>query len=97
VPAVTLAAGCLLGFALGSARAPGQPERDAPTRPPATRPAAPPPTPVVPSFASPACLETAARADELIELLVTNRHRRVPDLLVAYTVASRQCRRDASP
>jgi hypothetical protein len=52
---------------------------------------------VVRPAASSACLETARRADELIDLLITNRRSRAADLLVAYTVASRQCRKDASP
>jgi hypothetical protein len=52
---------------------------------------------VVRPTASSACLETATRADELIDLLVKNRRGRAADLLVAYTIASRQCRRDASP
>jgi hypothetical protein len=52
---------------------------------------------VVRPAASPACLETAKRADELIDLLITNQRSRAADLLVAYTVASRQCRRDTSP
>jgi hypothetical protein len=52
---------------------------------------------VVRPVASPACLETAKRADELIELLISNQRSRAADLLVAYTVANRQCRKDASP
>jgi hypothetical protein len=49
------------------------------------------------SVASSACLETASRGDEIIDLLVRNRRERAADLLAAYTIASRQCRRDASP
>jgi hypothetical protein len=53
---------------------------------------------VVRNYASPACLETARRADRLIELLIRNqRTTQVERLLVAYTVAARQCRQDASP
>ena len=44
-----------------------------------------------------ACLETARRADEIIHLFIANKRQRASDLLVAYSVASRQCRRDASP
>jgi hypothetical protein len=50
---------------------------------------------VVPS--TPACLETARRADELIRLLTANRRDDAARRLVPYTVASRQCRRDAAP
>ncbi|HYT24985.1 MAG TPA: hypothetical protein VEP73_00675 [Actinomycetota bacterium] len=96
VPAATLAVGMVLGFALGSARAGREPAGAAAARPPTTRPA-PPTSVVVRPSASPACLETATRGDRLIELLVTNQRDKVADLLVAYTVASRQCRRDASP
>jgi hypothetical protein len=97
-PAVTLAVGLVLGFALGSTRAGGEPTSVMATRAPATRPPAAPMTSiVVRRTASSACLETAARADQLIELLVRNRRSEAADLLVAYTVASRQCRRDASP
>jgi len=98
VPAVTLAVGVVLGFALGSARAGGEPATITATRSPATQPPRAPVTSiVVRPTASSACLETARRADELIQLLVTNRRRRAAEVLVAYTVASRQCRRDASP
>jgi hypothetical protein len=63
------------------------------------------PAPAIPSStsavaqpaASPACLEAASRADGLIDLLRAGRRDRAADLLVAYTVASRQCRHDASP
>jgi hypothetical protein len=47
--------------------------------------------------ASSACLETARRADEVTNLLITNRRSRAAEVLVAYTVPSRQCRRDAAP
>jgi hypothetical protein len=95
-PAVTLAVGLALGFVLGSGRAGGGPAAAtlAPTAPPATAPAT---SVVVRPTASSACLETAERADRLIHLLVRNRRREAADLLVAYTVASRQCRRDAAP
>jgi hypothetical protein len=96
--AVTLTAGFAGGFALGSVRAGGEPAAVTATSAPAAKP---PPAPVtsivVRRAASSACLETATRADQLIELLVRNRRREAADLLVAYTVATRQCRRDASP
>lgn len=97
-PAVTLAVGLAAGLALGSARAGGEPPSASPARSSATQPAPAPPTSVVVRpTASSACLETARRADQLIELLIRNRRGKAADLLVAYTVASRQCRRDASP
>jgi hypothetical protein len=97
-PAVTLAVGLLLGFALGSARADGGPTSAKATSSPVTQPAPTPASSVVTRpTASSACLETARRGDQIIHLLVTNRRSRAADLLVAYTVASRQCRRDASP
>jgi hypothetical protein len=98
-PAVTLAVGLAAGFALGSARAGGEPPSAPPARSSATQPAptSPPTLVVVRPTASSACLETARRADQLIELLIRNRRGKAADLLVAYTVASRQCRRDASP
>jgi hypothetical protein len=58
---------------------------------------APPASVVVQRTATSACLETARRADEIIQLFATNQRERAADLLVAYGVASRQCRRDASP
>jgi hypothetical protein len=98
VPAVTLAVGLVLGFALGSAQAGGEPSSVTATGALATRPPAAPVTSiVVRPTASSACLETATRADQLIELLVRNRRSEAAEVLVAYTVASRQCRRDASP
>jgi hypothetical protein len=33
----------------------------------------------------------------LIDLLIRNQRRQVEDLLVAYTVAAQQCRKDATP
>jgi hypothetical protein len=97
-PAVTLAVGMVLGFAMGSVRSGGEPTRAPATRAPAAQPAQPPQTSVVVRpAASSACLETARRGDQLIGLLTTNQRSRAADLLVAYTVASRQCRKDASP
>ena len=88
----------VLGFALGSARSGGEPAGATVARPPATRPAPAPVTSVtVRSVATPACLEAASRGDEIIDLLVKNRRGRAADLLGAYTIASRQCRRDAAP
>jgi hypothetical protein len=96
--AVTLVVGMVLGFALGSARSGGTPADTTLARPPATRPApAPVTSATVRSVASPACVETATRGDEIIDLLVKNRRGRAADLLGAYIIASRQCRRDASP
>jgi hypothetical protein len=98
VVAVTLAVGMVLGFAVGSTRSAGEPSGAPTTRALTTRPVeALPTSTVVRPAASAACLETAKRADELINLLITNQRSRAADLLVAYTVASRQCRRDASP
>ena len=100
VPALTLAVGALLGFVLGSTRASRQPTGPAPTSSPSpsTRLAIPPSTRVVVRhYASPACLEAARRGDRLIDLLIRNQRRQVEDLLVAYTVAAQQCRKDATP
>jgi hypothetical protein len=100
VPALTLAVGALLGFVLGSTRASRQPTGPAPTSSPSpsTRLAIPPSTRVVVRhYASPACLEAARRGDHLIDLLIRNQRRQVEDLLVAYTVAAQQCRKDATP
>jgi hypothetical protein len=98
--ALTLAVGAVLGFALGTAQADRQPATAAPTSAPAptTRPAPPPSTKVVVrNYSSPACLETVQRADRLIELLIRNQRTRIERLLVAYTVAARQCRQDSTP
>ena len=93
-PAVTLVVGLVLGLALGSGRLGGAPGSVPSARPSATRP---PPAPatsiVVRPTASSACLETARRADEVINLLINNRRSRAAEVLVAYTIASRQCRR----
>jgi hypothetical protein len=98
--AVTLAVGGVLGFAVGSARSGSDPMSASATRAPAPPPAQATRTPVVVvarPTASSACLETARRGDQLIGLLVSKQRSRAADLLVAYTVASRQCRKDASP
>jgi hypothetical protein len=101
-PALTLAVGLALGFALASTRVDREPTPSpavpaTATSSPATQPApAPPPSVVVRRIASSACLETARRGDELIALLDRNRRTEAADLIVAYTVASRQCRKDAS-
>jgi cytochrome c-type biogenesis protein CcmH/NrfG len=98
VAVATLAVGVALGFAMGYTRAGVEPASAQPTTPPATQPASPPSTSVVVQpVASPACLETARRGDEIIALLNRGLRSRAADLLVAYTIASRQCRRDASP
>jgi hypothetical protein len=90
VPALTLVVGAALGFAVGGVPTPSPAT--------ATRPAAPPSTRlVVRHYASPACLETARRGDHLIDLLVRNRRIEAGPLLVAYTVAARQCRKDSTP
>jgi hypothetical protein len=95
---LTLAVGMVLGLALGSGWLGLEPRNAPATHPPATQPATPLVTSVViRPTASSACLETARRADEIIQLLITNRRIRAAKLLVAYTVASRQCRRDAAP
>jgi hypothetical protein len=96
--AAMLAVGMVLGFAVGSIRWDGQPTSAPATGAPATQPARPTPAGVVVRpVASSACVETARRGDQLIELFTSNQRIRAGDLLVAYTVASRQCRRDASP
>jgi hypothetical protein len=99
-PALTLVVGAALGFALGSTQVGRQPASSAPTSSPAltTRPVAPPSTKlVVRHYASPACLETARRGDQLIDLFIRNQRSQAEDVLIAYTVAARQCRKDASP
>ena len=97
VPALTLVVGLGAGFALGSTSADGEVARATATRPPSTQQATPPTSVVVHLTATSACLETARRADQIIESLVTNKRDRIAELLIAYNVASRQCRRDASP
>jgi hypothetical protein len=98
LPALTLVVGLVAGFGLGSTWA-DEPATASATRSPATQPTTAPPTSVVRLTATSACLETARKADQLIELLVTNERRgdRVAELLVAYGVASRQCRMDGAP
>lgn len=94
LPALTLVVGLVAGFGLGSTWA------DEPATASATQPTTAPPTSVVVRLtATSACLEAARKADQLIELLVTNERRgdRVAELLVAYGVASRQCRMDGAP
>jgi hypothetical protein len=98
--ALTLAIGAALGFAVGSTQASHQPIGPAPTssRSSSTQLAPSPSTRVVVRhYASPACLETARRGDHLIDLLIRGRRSEVEDLLVAYTVAAQQCRKDATP
>jgi hypothetical protein len=100
VPALTLAVGAVLGFALGSTQASRHPAGVATSSSPApsTQPAVPASTRVVVRhYASPACLEATKRGDQLIDLLIRNQRRQVEDLLVAYTVAAQQCRKDATP
>jgi hypothetical protein len=100
VPGLTLAVGALLGFALGSTQASRQPTGPAPASSPSpsTQLAIPPSTRVVVRhYASPACVEAARRGDHLIDLLIRNQRRQVENLLVAYTVAAQQCRKDATP
>lgn len=97
-PVLTLAVGLAVGFALGSTQADGAPTGAPARRAPATQPVPATPTSVVIQLtATPACLETATRADKLIHLFAANQRDRAAELLVAYSVASRQCRRDASP
>ena len=98
VPAVTLTIGAVVGFSIGVTQAQRKPASVPTSRPVATRPPTPPATRVVVRhYASPACLETARRGDELIDLLIRNQRRAAEDLLVLYTVAARQCRKDATP
>jgi hypothetical protein len=98
VLAVTLVVGLVLGLAMGSGRLGGAPDSVPVARPSATRPLPAPATSIVARpTASSACLETARRADEVINLLINNRRSRAAEVLVAYTIASRQCRRDAAP
>jgi len=100
-PALTLMVGAMLGFVLGTTQADRRLAAAAPTSSapaPTTRPAPPPSTKVVVrNYASPACLETARWADRVIDLLIRNQRIRAERPLVAYTVAARQCRQDASP
>jgi hypothetical protein len=97
VPALTLAVGLLLGFALGSARAGGDHAGAAAARA-AARPAPGRRTPAaVPPKVSLACMETATKGDRVIALLVANQRHRAAELLPTYTVASQQCRNKVFP
>jgi hypothetical protein len=98
-PALTLAVGLSLGFTLGATQVGRQRTGPAPTSATPTTRLVPTPSTrvVVRDYASPACLETARRGDHLIDLLIRNQRDQVEDLLVLYTVAARQCRKDASP
>jgi hypothetical protein len=99
-PALTLVVGAVLGFAFGSAQGGRKPASVAPTSSPSptTLLVVPPSTKVVVRhYASPACLEATRRGDHMIDLLIRNRRSQAEDLLVAYTVAAQQCRKDASP
>jgi hypothetical protein len=95
--AAMLAVGMVLGFAVGSARSGGETTSAPATRARDPAGSAPQTSVVVRPVASSACLETARRGDQLIGLLISNQRSQAADLLVAYTVASRQCRKDASP
>lgn len=56
------------------------------------------PEPQVKVVAPPACLQTAQRADEMVDLFTRNiRDRRLSLALKAYTLASQACRKEASP
>jgi hypothetical protein len=97
--ALTLALGLSgAGFVLGSSwTARTLPNPQAPPAP-VTQPTSVPATSiVVRQVATPACLETAKRGDELLALLINNKRSRAAKLLVPYHVASRQCARDARP
>jgi hypothetical protein len=100
VPALTLAVGAVVGIALGSTQASRHPTGVTTTSSPSpsTQPAVPPSTRVVVRhYASPACLEATKRGDQLIDLLIRNQRIQFENLLVAYTVAAQQCRKDATP
>jgi hypothetical protein len=97
--ALVFVVGTGLGYLLPRPGAGAQPAPPS-TKPPATTLAAPqtttppPPSAVVP----PACLETARKGDQTINLLVRNvRNRRLAEVLKAYTLASQACRKEASP
>jgi hypothetical protein len=99
-PMLTLVVGAVLGFALGSTQARRQPAAVAPASSASTvSQQAPPPSTeiVVRHYASPACLEAVKRGDRMVHLLIRNQRSQAERLLVAYTVAARQCRSDASP
>jgi hypothetical protein len=90
---VTLGVGLALGFTLGVARAGGDPASRATARPPATRP---PTSVVVRPVVSPACPKTAARGEQLIQLLVTGQRHRAAGLLAGSIAVSRHCHHDAA-
>lgn len=96
--ALTLAVGLGAGLVLGSTWA-GNNRSSAPAPPtPTSQPALAPATSiVVRPAATPACLETAKRGDQLVALLIQNKRSRAAKLLVPYHVASRQCAKDAAP
>jgi hypothetical protein len=99
-PALTLVVGAVLGFAFGSAQGGRKPASVASTSSPSptTLLVVPPSTKVVVRhYASPACLEATRRGDHMIDLLMRNQRSQAERLLVPYTVAARQCRKDASP
>ena len=99
-PMLTLVVGAVLGFALGSTQAHRQPATVVPAPSASTVSQQAPPASteiVVRHYASPACLETVKRGDRMIHMLIRNQRSEAERLLVAYTVAARQCRKDASP
>ena len=95
---LALVVGAVLGFA-GSTQAHRRPAAVAPTSssPVATRPVPATTEDVARNYASPACLEAVRRGDRMIHLLIRNQRGEAERLLLAYTIAARQCRQDASP
>jgi hypothetical protein len=89
-----LGVGTVLGVVGAGGRLPSAPAPPAPTAQPTLAPAT---SIVVRPAATPACLETAKRGDQLINLLIRNKRSQAAKLLVPYHVASRQCARDAAP
>jgi hypothetical protein len=86
------------GFVLGASwTARTLPNPQAPPAPVTQPPSVTATSIVVRQVATPACLETAKRGDQLITLLTNNKRSRAAKLLVPYHVASRQCARDADP
>jgi hypothetical protein len=69
------------------------PTAPAPSPTSAASAAAPAPTGPAPR----ACLDTAKRADELIAMLIANQRQQAAQSLKAYTLASQECRKEASP
>jgi hypothetical protein len=90
-----LVVGLGVGTVLGVAWAGGTPT--GPPAPTAQPTAAPATSIVVRPAATPACVETAQRGDQLIDLLIRNKRSQATKLLVPYHLASRQCARDADP